>query len=147
MGSAVSVGTGVSGVGVIVGVMVEVIVGVMVGSTTRPVSWRAKKTRTAPIPRKRANKIKAIGKLNVIWGMRLPWIFLDLPVACSVPDKSVPHTRQREASSLTRVPQVGQSLVGFEGDSEVISNIKTRRNLAAGIIPAFYPLCAKILIW
>ena len=72
VGSGVSVGTGVSGVGVTVGVTVEVNVGVMVGSTTRPVSCSAKNTRTAPIPRKSASKIRVIGRLNVIWGIRLP---------------------------------------------------------------------------
>jgi hypothetical protein len=37
--------------------------------------------------------------------------------------RSVPQTRQRGASSLTRVPQVGHNLVGFDDFSGLISFI------------------------
>ena len=60
------------GVGVVVGVIVAVVVGVAVGSTTRPVSLRVKKTNAAPIPKNKASKANAIGRLKVTWGMRLP---------------------------------------------------------------------------
>jgi hypothetical protein len=95
------------------------------------------------MPRKIASKIKAIGRLKVIWGIRLPCTVLDLPVDFSVPVKSLPQTRQRLASSLTRVPHVGQSFVGLDGVSDVIINILARITLAAGIIPVFYFSCAK----
>jgi hypothetical protein len=52
--------------------------------------------------------------------MRLPWTFPVLRFDFSMPVKSLPQTRQRVASSLTRVPQVGHNFVGFEGVSDVI---------------------------
>src|SRR4030067_2759518 len=115
---------GVAGVDVVVGVTVRVTVGVAVGSTTRPVSCKAKNTRTAPIPRKRANNTRATGKLNVISGIRLPCVAFVFCEDFSPPVRLLPQTRQRMASSLTRVPQVGQSFVGFEGVSEVIGVCK-----------------------
>jgi hypothetical protein len=69
---------------------------------------------------KTAKSSKATGKLKVSSGIRLPWIALPFLEGFSPPVKSLPHTRQRVASSLTRVPQVGQSLVGLEGVSDVI---------------------------
>ena len=77
---------------------------------------------TAPIVRKSAKKPNAAGRLNVTAGIRLPctadwagrFVF-------SLLVRSVPHTKQRVASSLTRVPQVGQSLVGVEDFSGLIS--------------------------
>lgn len=54
----------------------------------------------------------ATGRLRVISGIRVPWIDL-LFFAFSVVVILVPHTGQREAFSLKRVPQVGQSLVGL----------------------------------
>lgn len=120
VGRGVDVVVGVGGVGVVVGVTVRVTVGVAVGSTTRPVSRRVKNTNTAPMPRKRANNIRATGKLNVISGIRLPCTAFVFCKDFSPPVRLLPHTRQRVASSLTRVPQVGQSFVGFEGISEVI---------------------------
>ena len=117
-------GVGVDGVGVVVGVIVDVEVGVAVGSTTRPVSLRVKKTNAAPIPKNIASNANAIGRLNVTWGMRLPWTALSLRAGLSIPLKSLPHTKQRAASSLTRVPQVGHNFVGFEGVSAVIGTIQ-----------------------
>lgn len=66
---------------------------------------------------KRANRPKAMGKFRVMTGMRLLRLIwaglLELL-------KSLPHTRQRVASSFTRVPQVGHNFVGFDGVSELI---------------------------
>ena len=71
-------------------------------------------TSTAPIPRNNASRAIAKGKLIVMAGIRLPrtaWLeFEDV----FDEERSVPHTRQRWASSFTRVPQVGHNLVGFE---------------------------------
>jgi hypothetical protein len=78
--------------------------------------------------------------------MRLPWTALVFPSDFSVPDKSLPQTRQRLASSLTRVPQVGHNFVGFEGISDVISLFIYQFPMAAGIIPAFYSLSVNFLI-
>jgi hypothetical protein len=102
-------------VGVLVAVGVIVTVGVTVGAVAATAGCRmAKYTRVAPIAIKSASKPKAIGKFNVITGIRLPrliWAGLEELL------KSLPQTRQRGASSLTRVPHVGQSFVGFEGVS------------------------------
>lgn len=56
----------------------------------------------------------AAGKLNVTCGKRLACtdfsvFFTTLAWGCTV--NSVPHTRQRTAFSLRRVPQVGQTFV------------------------------------
>ena len=46
-------------------------------------------------------------------GMRDPWIaFLDFVFGFVVALNSVPHTTQRVAFSVNRVPHVGHSLVG-----------------------------------
>jgi hypothetical protein len=72
VGAGVSVGAGVVGVGVVVTVAVKVTVGDGVGSTTTSVFWVAKYTSPAPIAKKSRNKPRIVGKLNVIWGSRLP---------------------------------------------------------------------------
>jgi hypothetical protein len=72
--------------------------------------------------KKSAKSPRAIGRLNVISGIRLPWISFTGREGFSPPARSLPQTRQRVASSLTRVPHVGHSFVGFEGISEVIGN-------------------------
>jgi hypothetical protein len=56
----------------------------------------ARKITTNPI---------AIGNPSVISGMRPP---LTTSASDFVPERPLPQTRQRSASSLTRVPQVGQ---------------------------------------
>ncbi|PWB71744.1 MAG: hypothetical protein C3F07_13365 [Anaerolineales bacterium] len=65
------------------------------------------------------NAPSAAGRLRVISGMRLACIpdsaFLDFGAAFAV--NSVPHTRQRVAFSLKRVPQVGQTFVFCEEGS------------------------------
>jgi hypothetical protein len=71
-GIGVSVGVGVWGVGVRVGVEVWVGVTVGVGSTTRPVLRSRINTRAAPRLRITVSIINAIGRLKVIWGIRLP---------------------------------------------------------------------------
>jgi oxygen-independent coproporphyrinogen III oxidase len=52
--------------------------------------------------------------------MRLPWTAFAVRAVFSVADKSVPHTRQRAASTLTRVPHVGHILVCLDGFSGLI---------------------------
>jgi hypothetical protein len=75
-GMGVNVG---SGVGVRVDVAVRVIVGVVVadgtgvGSSTRPVDWRVKKTAAAPTVTNNANNPRATGRLRVNSGILLPW--------------------------------------------------------------------------
>jgi hypothetical protein len=64
--------------------------------------------------RKSKNKPKTAGRLKVIWGRRLPWTAFDGFDGLSLVASSVPHTRQRTASSLCRVPQVGHTIVDFE---------------------------------
>jgi hypothetical protein len=61
--------------------------------------------------RNKANKPKAAGRLTVISGMRLPWTVLEARWLSSGLPSSAPQTKQRSASTPTRVPQVGQSLV------------------------------------
>ena len=69
---------------------------------------------------KSANNPSARGRFKVITGIRLPWtVFADLDDLAEFV-RSVPHTWQRIASSLTLVPQVGHSFVGFEGVSKLI---------------------------
>jgi hypothetical protein len=111
----ISVGVGWR-VGVDVSVGVEVMVGVLdgvgplVGEATEPVARSAIKTTTAPMMMKRARNPSAAGRESVSVGMRLPWMILtDFVSAAGV--ISVPHTRQRVAVSLNRVPQVGQIFV------------------------------------
>jgi hypothetical protein len=59
---------------------------------------------------KRARNPSAAGSESVKEGMRLPWtVLIDFVSAEGV--ISAPHTRQRVAVSLSRVPQVGQILV------------------------------------
>jgi hypothetical protein len=77
--------------------------------------------------------------------MRLPWTALVFPSDFSVLVKSLPQTRQRLASSLTRVPQVGHNFVGFDGISDVIGLYECQFSMAAGIIPAFYSLSVNFL--
>ena len=102
---------------VIVAVGVIVVVGVGVPAAVGSVSvvplmpeLRIKYTINAPINRIAVSAPSAIGKLRVISGMRLACIpdsaFFDFVAALAV--NSVPHTRQRVAFSLKRVPQVGQ---------------------------------------
>jgi len=122
VGWGVDVEVGGKGVEVIVGVTVNVAVAVgVIGTTKGGLLRKAKKTMMAPIARKRANKPMADGRLRDITGIRLPWMalvaFLGIPAAL----RSAPQTRQRVASSLTRVPQVGHNLVGVGVVSGLIS--------------------------
>ena len=110
----VMVGGGSVGVLLGVGVTVSVEVGV-ISMMASGVVFSAKYTMTAPIARKRANKPMAAGKLRVMAGMRLPWTALAGWTGFSALPRSAPHTRQRVASSVRRVPHVGQSFVE-EGD-------------------------------
>ena len=94
---------------------------------------KAKKTITAPMARKTAKSPMVAGRLRVISGMRLPrkprgFESGLIPLVVN----SLPHTRQRVASSLKRVPHVGQSFV-CEVFSVVIS--KSYRCKARQICP------------
>src|SRR6266545_2088691 len=98
-------------VGVIVAVSVGVptaVGGVIVAPLTPEL--RIKYTIKAPINKTATNAPSAIGRLRVISGMRLACIpdsaFFDFAAAFAL--NSVPHTKQRVAFSLKRVPQVGQ---------------------------------------
>ncbi len=66
-----------------------------------------------------ASSPRAVGRLSVITGRRVPWIALAGLDGRSGFNRSVPHTRQRTASSLSLVPQVGHSFVGFDGVSGI----------------------------
>jgi hypothetical protein len=112
-GVLVEVGKGVI-VAVDVAVAVEVTVAASVGRTTASgvCRCRAKYTMIAPIPRNKANKPIAAGRDKVIEGIRLPSTTLDDCEAFSVIVRSAPQTRQRVASSFTRVPQVGHNFMG-----------------------------------
>ncbi len=113
-GSGVRVGCSV-GVDVIVGVSVSVGVSVEVISPcavsgTGLFDRSAKNTTTAPNVIKSASKPKASGRLSVISGRRFELTFeVDLDSAFA--SNSLPHTRQRVAVSLNRVPQTGHILV------------------------------------
>src|SRR5688572_13344918 len=118
-GCSVSVGINVwVGASVPVGVIVPVADGVTstVDSVrvvpVRP-ACRLKYTAAAPINIIVTSAPNAAGRLSVISGIRLAWTFVsaffDFVVAFAV--SSVPHTRQRVAFSLRRVPQVGHTFV------------------------------------
>ena len=111
----VFVGGGSVGDNVGVAVIVAVAEGVA-GMITLGLVFKAKYTMTAPIVRKKANKPNAAGRLSVISGIRLPCTAFAGRAGFSTLPSSAPHTRQRVASSLKRVPQVGQSLVVVEMD-------------------------------
>ena len=118
MGVAVFVGG--NGVGVTVGVTVSVTVGVAVGGgAIWSVSCKATYTKPAPMAKNKASKMIATGTLSVICGIRLPRTALAGAATSLVLLSSAPQTRQRVASSLTRVPQVGHNFV-FLGELSVI---------------------------
>ena len=72
----------------------------------------------APITRKPASTANATGRLRVTSGMRDPCTaFSDFAFGLGVALNSLPHTTQRVAFSVRRVPHVGQSLV------EVVSGL------------------------
>lgn len=129
MGVAVSVAGKVGvgerdGVGVSVGVEVSAVEKVSGSFGTR------KKVRPAATAITARSEPMAAGRLSVSCGMlaaRTDFsVFLTALGAGCAPN-SVPHTKQRTAFSLKRVPQVGQTLVLLGDDSEVIR---------AGIIPS-----------
>lgn len=109
----VSVGTRVSvGVGVIVTVSVGLGTIVIFGSPSVP--FNVINDTSAPITRKTAKRPSAIGRLRVTFGMCAPWtVSSDSAFGLGMALNSLPHTTQREAFSDSRVPQVGQSFVGF----------------------------------
>ena len=123
VGNGVLVGVGVWGVGVTVAVLVWVNVGVEVGSkATAPVCCNATYTITAPMVKNRAKRPKAAGKPRVTSGIRLPWTARSARRERSLSLRFEPHTRQRVASALTRVPHVGHSFEGVDGVSVLIDS-------------------------
>jgi len=75
--------------------------------------------------------------------MRLPCTVFDLREGFSVPDKSLPQTRQRVASSLTLVPHVGHNFVGLDGISDVIGSIMPGFPWQRGLYQPFISLVQK----
>ena len=113
--NGVSVGMGVAlGSSVPVGVIVAVAVGdtTAVGFCSLPPipACKLKYTTAAPINKMITSAPNAAGNVSVISGMRLACtvesVFFDFVAAFAV--SSVPHTKQRVAVSVRRVPQVGQ---------------------------------------
>ena len=113
MGASVGKGVMVD-VGVIVAVAVGLptAVGVMICVPPTP-TRKPKYTTAAPTSRINTSAPSAAGRLSLTSGMRLACMpvstFFDFGAAFAV--SSVPHTRQRVAFSLKRVPQVGQTFV------------------------------------
>ncbi len=114
----VAVGGGLA-VGVSVGVAVSTVSSVPSGNP-----WRITKyTVTAATTITTARIPTAAGKLKVIAGMRFACTDLSAFLAALGSGRalnSVPHTRQRVAFSLKRVPQVGQIFVLLGLDSRLI---------------------------
>lgn len=115
----------------------KVTVGVSVGVGISPAAFVpppsprliANRTITAAMTTTAARMPTAAGRLKVISGMRLAWIDLSTFLTAfgsGLEVNSAPHTRQRVAFSLKRVPQVGQIFV-FD---EVVSGF-----IRAEIIP------------
>ena len=119
----VAVGTGVSvkrmvAVGLMVGVVVMVAVVFPASPLALPFRRMTRKTKTAPTSRKSVRSPRAIGRLRVISGMRAACTSVD-SFLLTAGLNSVPQTRQREAFSARRVPQVGQTFVVGEGFSGI----------------------------
>ena len=95
---------------VFVGVIVKV--GVSVGVVTCPVPCRIRKIMAAPKPRIKTIRPKAAGRLSFNSGRCGPSTGFDFSLFAGVAtEKFRPHTRQRVAFSLRRVPHVGQTFV------------------------------------
>jgi hypothetical protein len=91
---------------------VKVTVGVGVGLVTFPVPFKMRKTMAAPKANTRTINPNAAGRLNFNSGRRglstgLDWVGFGVEGT----EKLRPHTKQRVAFSLNRVPQVGQTFV------------------------------------
>ena len=118
VGGRVAVGTR-DAVGVEEGVGVSAVSKVPGGALARS----EKKTIAAAATMTTARMPMAAGRLRRTSGIRLACtdfsvFFTALGAGCAV--NSVPHTRQRTAFSLRRVPQVGQTFVLLDVDSEAI---------------------------
>ena len=115
---SVAVGGGLA-VGVSVGVAVSTVVNVPSGALAR----KEKNAIEAATMITIARMPTAAGRLKVTTGMRLACTDLSTFFAAFGSGRvlnSVPHTRQRIAFSLKRVPQVGQTFVLLEVDSGLI---------------------------
>lgn len=122
-GNGVKVGRGVEvvvGVGVCSRVGVTVAVAVGAGPVTWPVLRKTRKIRPAPMARTINISPMANGRLKVISGKRAPLIGELDDSTGAFPVKVRPHTRQRVADSLMRVPQVGQTLVDEMGSGLIL---------------------------
>ena len=122
VGMEVDVGISVAGT---VEVGVRVAVGVSTGSNvpSGALARNEKKAIEAAIMTTTATMPTAAGKLNVTTGMRLTCTDFSTFFAAfgsGLAVNSVPHTRQRVALSLRRVPQVGQTFVLLELVSRLI---------------------------
>jgi hypothetical protein len=127
-------------VGVSVPVAVAVIVDVAVGGIIASGACRsAKYTIMAPIPRKIANNPIAIGKLNVMDGIRLPSTTFEDWDVLSTLINSAPQTRQRVAFSFTLEPHVGQIFVGEVLISGVILYLKAGFTRLGALYQLFQP--------
>jgi hypothetical protein len=113
VGTSVDVGISVAGrvaVGVSVGVAVSTVSNVPSGALAR----NEKNATEAAIRTTTTRMPTAAGKLKVTTGMRLACTDFSTFLAAlgsGFAVNSVPHTRQRVAFSLRRVPQVGQIFV------------------------------------
>lgn len=96
-------------VGVFVLVGVNVMVGVAVGVVTLPVPWRIRNTNAAPKPSTRMINPIAAGRLSFNSGSFGACTGLEGSVFLGLVENDLPHTRQRVAFSLRRVPQVGHT--------------------------------------
>ena len=122
VGTSVDVGISVAGkvaVGVSVGVAVSTVSNVPSGALAR----NEKNAMDAAIRTTTTRMPTAAGKLKVTTGMRLACTDFSTFFAAfgsGLAVNSVPHTRQRVALSLRRVPQVGQTFVLEELVSRLI---------------------------
>ena len=115
---SVAVGDGLA-VGVSVGVEVSTVVNVPSGALAR----NEKNAIAAAAMITIARIPTAAGRLRLITGMRLACTDLSTFFTTFGSGRalnSVPHTRQRVAFSLRRVPQVGQTFVLLEAGSGLI---------------------------
>jgi hypothetical protein len=112
------------------GVMVGINVGVeVIGSSKAPTGALArieKKAIAAAMMTTTSSAPTAAGKLNVITGIRLACTAFSAFLTTRGSGRalnSAPHTRQRAAFSLSRVPQVGHTFV-LLGDDSMLIRIK-----------------------
>jgi hypothetical protein len=99
---------------------VTVTVAVGAGPVTWPVPRKTRKIKPAPTASTININPMANGRLKVISGKRAPLMAELDDSTDAFPVKVRPHTRQRVADSLMRVPQVGQTLVEEMGSGLIL---------------------------